>query len=142
MRFYVRRRRTPQVIIVSLIDIFAILLIFFIVTTTFKTAQTQLAIKLPESKSATQSENPAEPLVISVKSDKESQKIYFGDRPLQGLDELKTALQDLKQKTPDKPLAMNADRDVPFGFMVQVLDAFKDAGIKSVPAFTQPREVK
>jgi biopolymer transport protein ExbD len=39
VNFYPRRRHMPQVIIVSLIDIFAILLIFVIVTTTFKTAQ-------------------------------------------------------------------------------------------------------
>ena len=45
MRFYAKRKRTPQVIIVSLIDIFAILLIFFIVTTTFKTAESELSIK-------------------------------------------------------------------------------------------------
>ena len=56
MRFYVKRKRTPQIIIVSLIDIFAMLLIFFIVTTTFKTAQSELSIKLPESKTATQAE--------------------------------------------------------------------------------------
>ena len=52
MTFYRRKRRMPQVIIVSLIDIFAILLIFVIVTTTFKKAQPQVTIKLPESKSA------------------------------------------------------------------------------------------
>ena len=36
MRFYTRKKRTPQLIIVSLIDILAILLIFFIVSTTFR----------------------------------------------------------------------------------------------------------
>ena len=39
VKFYTRPRRMPQVIIVSLIDIFAILLIFVIVTTTFKRDQ-------------------------------------------------------------------------------------------------------
>ena len=139
MRFYVKRKRSPQIIIVSLIDIFAILLIFFIVTTTFKTAQTQLAIKLPESKSATQSQNPTEPAFILVGAD---QKVQFEGKTLGNLDELKGALQDFQTKTPEKPLAMKADKEVPFGFMVQVLDTFKEAGVKSVPAFTQPKEQK
>ena len=52
MKFYTRQRRMPQVIIVSLIDIFAILLIFVIVTTTFKREQPAVTIKLPESKTA------------------------------------------------------------------------------------------
>ena len=51
MRFYTRKKRTPQLIIVSLIDILAILLIFFIVSTTFRKEQPRLQINLPESKS-------------------------------------------------------------------------------------------
>ncbi len=51
VRFYSRKRRLPTVIIVSLIDILAILLIFVIVTTTFRREQPQVVIKLPESKS-------------------------------------------------------------------------------------------
>jgi biopolymer transport protein TolR len=137
MRFYVKRRRTPQIIIVSLIDIFAILLIFFIVTTTFKTAQTQLTIKLPESKSATQSQTPAEPAFIEVNKE---EKIQFDGKAVGGLDDLKTALEQFQSKTPDRPLAMKADEQVPFGFMVQILDKFKEAGVKSVPALTRPKE--
>jgi biopolymer transport protein TolR len=139
MRFYVKRKRTPQIIIVSLIDIFAILLIFFIVTTTFKTAQTQLAIKLPESKSATQSQTPAEPVFVEVNKE---EKLQFDGKVVGSLDELKSALQQFESKATDRPIAMKADADVPFGFMVQILDTFKDAGVKSVPALTRPKEQK
>src|SRR6202162_4536114 len=118
MRFYVKRKRTPQIIIVSLIDIFAMLLIFFIVTTTFKTAQTELSIKLPESKTATQAENPADPIVLAITSD---EKIVLDNQPLKSVDDLATSLQDLQKKTPDRPLAMKADQKVSFGFLVQVL---------------------
>ena len=52
MKFYTRQRRMPTVIIVSLIDILAILLIFVIVTTTFRRDQPEVVIKLPEAKSA------------------------------------------------------------------------------------------
>ncbi len=69
MRFYTRKRRAPSIIIVSLIDILAILLIFFIVTTTFQKNLPQLQINLPESKTAEQA--PAEkqePALLRVKS--------------------------------------------------------------------------
>jgi len=52
MRFDTRKRRTPSIVIVSLIDILAILLIFFIVTTIFRKEQPRLQINLPESKTA------------------------------------------------------------------------------------------
>ena len=52
MQFYTRKRRNLFVNVVSLIDILAILLIFFIVTTTFRKKQPQVQINLPESKEA------------------------------------------------------------------------------------------
>jgi biopolymer transport protein ExbD len=139
MRFYVKRQRTPQIIIVSMIDIFAMLLIFFIVTTTFKTAQTELSIKLPESKTATQAENPADPIVLAITSD---EKIVLDNQPLKSVDDLATSLQELQKKTPDRPLAMKADQKVSFGFLVQVLDSLKKAGVKNLPTFTKAPDQK
>jgi biopolymer transport protein ExbD len=139
MRFYTRKRRAPSIIIVSLIDILAILLIFFIVTTTFRKNQPQLQINLPESKSAEQA--PAEkiePLVLSVKS---ADQISLDGKPVT-LDLLAEALKTARAQFPTRPIAMQADREAPFGIVVKVLDALKDAGIKNIPAFTQPEEQK
>jgi biopolymer transport protein ExbD len=58
MKFAVRKRRAPSIIIVSLVDILTILLIFFVVSTTFKKDQPEVQINLPESK--TSSSKPAE----------------------------------------------------------------------------------
>ncbi len=139
MRFYTRKRRAPSIIIVSLIDILAILLIFFIVTTTFRKNQPQLQINLPESKSAEQA--PAEkdePVVLSVKS---ADEISLDGKPVT-LDLLADALKTVRAQAPARPIAMQADREAPFGVVVKVLDALKDAGIKNIPAFTQPEEPK
>lgn len=137
MRFYTRKRRAPSIIIVSLIDILAILLIFFIVTTTFQKNQPQLQINLPESKSAEQA--PAEknqPAVLRIKS---ADQVTLDEKPV-ALDSLAQALKSLRAETPDRPIAMQADREAPFGVVVKALDALKDAGIKNIPAFTQPEE--
>jgi biopolymer transport protein ExbD len=139
MRFYTRKRRAPSIIIVSLIDILAILLIFFIVTTTFRKNQPQLQINLPESKSAelAPAEND-EPVVLSVKS---ADEISLDGKPV-SLDLLTEALKTTRAQAPARPIAMQADREAPFGVVVKVLDALKDAGIKNIPAFTQPEEIK
>ena len=139
MRFYTRKRRAPSIIIVSLIDILAILLIFFIVTTTFRKSQPQLQINLPESKSAEQA--PAEkdePVVLSVKS---ADEISLDGKPVT-LDLLAEALKTVRAQAPARPIAMQADREAPFCIVVKVLDALKDAGIKNIPAFTQPEKPK
>jgi len=137
MKFYTRKRRAPSIIIVSLIDILAILLIFFIVTTTFQKKQPQLQINLPESRTAEQApaEN-AEPLVLRIKSDTE---ITLDEKPLT-LENLAASLKILREQFPGRPIAMQADRAAPFGVVVKVLDALKGAGVKNIPAFTQPQE--
>ena len=74
MRFYTRKRRMPAVIIVSLIDILAILLIFVIVTTTFKRDQPAVVINLPDSKTATAAPAQTDPANLSISAD---QKLYL-----------------------------------------------------------------
>lgn len=136
MKFYTKKKRTPAIIIVSLIDILAILLIFFIVTTTFKKDEPQLKINLPESKSAETGPSPDDPLVLDVRNGEE---ITLDNKPVT-LDTLAETLRAEREKNPDRPLALRADREAPFGVVVRVLDALREAGITNIPAFTQPPE--
>lgn len=126
MRFHTRPRRTPQVIIVSLIDIFAILLIFVIVTTTFKREQPAVTIKLPESKTAVAAEQSAEPVVLTVS---ENEEIFLDAKPV-ALPDLKGALQEAMRSRPKQALALNIDTKAPFGAVVKVLDVLKETGVK------------
>ena len=123
----------PQVIIVSLIDIFAILLIFVIVTTTFKTPQPEVTIKLPESKSAVSSDKAPELGVLSIS---EKEEIFLDATPVP----LENLAKAVAQRLTDKPkqgLAMRADERVSYGFLIKVLDALKEAGVKgNLSAFT------
>jgi biopolymer transport protein ExbD len=139
MRFYTRKKRSPQLIIVSLIDILAILLIFFIVSTTFRKDQPRLQINLPESQSAeVVAAEKQDPLLLRVKS---ADEISLGNDPV-ALEGLPEALRKARAASPERPIAMQADRDAPFGVVVNVLDALKQAGIKNIPAFTQPEPKK
>ena len=133
MNFYTRKRRTPQVILVSLIDIFAILLIFVIVTTTFKRSQPAVVIKLPESSTATVNPQAAQnPVLLSVAPGGE----VFLDGKQTELEDLSEALSEIVSK--NQALALNADTKAPFGVIVRVMDALKDAGLKgNMPAFTE-----
>lgn len=136
MKFYARPRRTPQVIIVSLIDIFAILLIFVIVTTTFKKIQPQVTIKLPESKNAVSSDSSDEPVVLSVS---DTEEIFLDAKPVT-LTELTSAVEKLIAEKGRPNLAMKADKKVSYGFLIQVLDALKEAGVKgNLSAFTEKK---
>jgi biopolymer transport protein ExbD len=137
VNFYVKRRRKPEIIIVSLIDIFAILLIFMVMTTQFKEERPQVTIKLPESKSAVVADKAAATVVLSVSADEE---IFLDAKKIE-FDSLKTAIFDLLQRTPPPALALNADKKAPFGTIIRVLDVLKDAGVKgNLSAFTETKK--
>jgi len=136
MRFYVRKRRqAPAVIIVALIDILIVLLIYLMVTTTFR-QQPALKLALPESSHAEKTgaqETP--PLLVSIDSQGDL-RLGTEGKPVTG-DRLKTELTTAAQNSPDLKLAINADTKAPFGQVIKVMDAARDAKIKIVNAFTK-----
>jgi biopolymer transport protein ExbD len=134
VNFLPRRRRKPEIIIVSLIDIFAILLIFMVMTTQFKQEQPEVTIKLPESKTAVTAEKAGTPVILSI-SEKEE---IFLDTKKVALEELRVALLEILKQSPPPTLALNADRKAPFGTIIKVLDVLKEAGVKgNLSAFTE-----
>ena len=137
MRFFVRKRRgAPAIIIVALIDVLIVLLIFLLVTTTFKEQQA-LRLALPESSQSLKTganENP--PLVISI--DKDGNLRLGPEATPLTLESLRSELVARVEKDPNLKLAIAADKAAPFGKIVTVMDAAKDAKIKMVNAFTKP----
>jgi biopolymer transport protein ExbD len=134
MNFAVRKRRAPSIIIVSLVDILTILLIFFVVSTTFKKDQPEVQINLPESKTATKAPAELEHAIVTVD---EADAIQLDGRPVD-VDELERAVRNLSQ-TQKASLALQADRKASFGTIIKVMDALKLAGVRNLPAFTRER---
>ena len=106
---------------------------------TFKKDQPQMQINLPESKAADAAPKAkTEPLILEVAS---AEKISLDGRPVT-LDTLAASVKSTREKNPDRPIAMKADKTAPFGVVVKVLDALKEAGVKNIPAFTQSQDSK
>jgi len=134
MNFAVRKRRAPSIIIVSLVDILTILLIFFVVSTTFKKDQPEVQINLPESKTATKAPAELEHAIVTVD---EADAIKLDGRAVD-VGELERAVRNLSQ-TQKASLALQADRKASFGTIIKVMDALKLAGVRNLPAFTREK---
>ena len=132
MKIAVRKRRAPSIIIVSLVDILTILLIFFVVSTTFKRDQPEVQINLPDSKTSTKASSEMEHAVVSVN---ESDEVRL-DGQVVGIDDLEASVKNLPA-TRRSTLALQADKKASFGMIVKVMDALKLAGVKNLPAFTR-----
>jgi biopolymer transport protein ExbD len=131
MKIAVRKRRAPSIIIISLVDILTILLIFFVVSTTFKKDKPEVQINLPESKTAINSPAETEHAIVSVD---ENDEVRLDGRSLP-VDELEIAVRELTAIRRSS-LALQADKKASFGTIIKVMDALKLAGVKNLPAFT------
>jgi biopolymer transport protein ExbD len=134
MRFAPRQRRrsAPSIIIVSLIDVLVVVLIFLMVTTSFK-QQPSIKLSLPESK---QSQAGANEGVLIVTVPKEG-PMHLNQKPVT-LAKLQELLIEEAKSNPKIVLSIRADNDAPFGQIVKVMDAAKMAQISAVTAFTKP----
>jgi biopolymer transport protein ExbD len=134
MRFFARKRRqTPTVIVVALIDVLIVLLIFLMTTTTFK-QQPALKLALPESSQAQKTgANENAPVVVSI--DAKGNLRFDVDQVPVTDERLKEKLRERIASNPDLKLAISADKDAPFGQIVKVMDAAKEAKITVINAF-------
>ena len=131
MRFRVRVRRSPIINIVSLIDILCIVLIFFIVTTTFRREEPQIRFDLPKSTQAKAAQQTT-PEIITVTED---EKVYLGDKLIDA-DKLGELLKARKAGDATAKFALKASKRAPLEAVVKVMDAFHIAGIEELPMFT------
>jgi len=138
MRFYPRKRRSPPgIIIVALIDVLIVLLIFLMTTTTFK-QQSAMKLALPESSQGEKTGASEDvPLVVSI-DPQGSLRLGGGSDALPvTADNLRSELVSRTSKNPELKLAINADKAAPFGQIVKVMDAAKEAKVKFVSAYTK-----
>jgi biopolymer transport protein ExbD len=126
VNIYRKRRQRPAVPIITLIDILAILLIFFIVTTTFKTRESLLKVNLPTSSKVLGGEDSSHRVVLLLTADG---KLSLGEQLLT-VDELAGALRNLRRDDPAARLELKADEGAPLGSMVKVWDAAAEAGLE------------
>ncbi|MDF1658602.1 MAG: biopolymer transporter ExbD [Verrucomicrobiales bacterium] len=125
MKIYAKRRQKPTVPIITLIDILAILLIFFIVTTTFKTKESLVKVNLPRSSEMAASGESTQRTALALGKDGQ---VSLGEQVIP-MERLAAVLKDYKEGQPEAKLELKADEGAPLGLMIEVWDAATKAGI-------------
>jgi biopolymer transport protein TolR len=121
--------------VTPLVDVMLVLLIIFMVTAPMMTQG--LEVNLPET-TANSLRQKEEPLIVTVKKDGEIKfgKIKFKQELL--LNELKK----VDEKSKEDPILLYADKEVPYGKVVVIMDAIRTAGFKKLGVPTKPIEEK
>ncbi|WP_257283913.1 biopolymer transporter ExbD [Endozoicomonas sp. SESOKO1] len=120
-----------------LIDVVFLLLIFFMVSTTF-TRETHLAIDLPESSGEVLQQQPKQ---IEITISKSGDFAVDGQGLVNGqLDTLKRALGKVSHGDNKVPLIITADANTPYQAVVTAMDAAGQLGFSNLSMTTRKDE--
>jgi biopolymer transport protein ExbD len=128
MQIRERKRKRPSITITSLIDVVFLLLVFFMVSTTFA-EHPGIKLELPTAGSAEPSK--LGPLTLTIDSEG---RMFLNDERVRE-DELRDRLKAAAKK-PDATLILRADKAVPYGYVVSAMDISRQSGIRRIISLT------
>ncbi|WNG45004.1 protein TolR [Archangium minus] len=120
-----------EINVTPMVDVMLVLLIIFMVTAPL--IQQGVKVNLPEAKAAPV-EAAEKKLVLSIDAQR---RVYIGEAEVP-VAELEKKLASNAKAQADKELYLHADRDVPYGVVVDVMAAAQRAGINNVGMITDP----
>ena len=131
MMFESRHRRfLAEINVIPLVDVVLVLLVIFMVTAPM--LHRGLDINLPQSKSNTVKSE--ERLVVTIERD---QRLYL-DNDRISVGQLEKRLRAAKERNAAVSVYLRADRDVPYGTVIRVMDGVKRSGIERLGMVTDP----
>lgn len=134
----IRDRRAadePELNLVPLIDVILVLIIFFVITTTFD-ARSVLKLELPRA-SAEDSEAQSRALSVLVNADG---RYFVDDREALRTDveSLKRTIQEVAGSDRERPVLLRADARTPHQAVVTAMDALGQLGFARISIATAP----
>lgn len=128
-----RSSEEPRVDLTPMVDVVFLLLIFFMISTTFVDTP-GISVNLPESSLDVVEKEPQE---LKVFIDAKGQIML--DEKYIGLGQLKQKLASLEDKAAQTTFVLMADRDVRHGLVVEVMEAAKQAGFEQLAIATEKK---
>jgi biopolymer transport protein TolR len=122
-----------EINVIPLVDIMLVLLIVFMITAPMM--QHGMNIEIPNV-TARPLPSKDEPQVLNITRDKQ---IVLNEKRLD-LKDLKAAIQLLFANRTNKEIFLRADKNVPYGFVVNCMGIIRGAGIDKINIVTKPAE--
>ncbi len=129
MRFnHIKEEEDYSLQLTSLIDVVFLLLIFFMISTTFVDFTRRLDIKLPESKKSNEIFEKKE-ILIEIGLEK---KIYMNGKLVE-IQSVESAIRaKVKEKIKSTTVTIKADKRIDYGFVVKILGKVFNLGIRDI----------
>jgi biopolymer transport protein TolR len=118
-----------EINVTPFVDVMLVLLVIFMVTAPL--LQQGIDVNLPQAKG--KDLPPEERITLTVKKDG---VIFMNDNPV-SLEEMGRKLKAISKLNPN--VFLRADKNVPYGFVVQVMGEVKESGIEKLGMITEPK---
>ncbi len=123
------RNVLSEINVVPFVDVMLVLLVIFMATAPLLLQG--IDVDLPQAKG--KDLHPEERITLVIKKDG---VIYMNDRAMP-MSEIKQKLTAISKLNPN--VFLKADKDVPYGFVVQVMSDIREAGIEKLGMITEPK---
>ena len=117
---------TTAIELTPIIDMVFLLLIFFLVATTFHQTEREMQVALPEAANAEPISMRLREIIVNVD---EGGTIIVAGRTMT-LDDLRTVIVEAVEGNPDQKVTVRGDRSVVYEAIVRVLDACLAGGVQ------------
>jgi len=122
-----------EINVTPLVDVMLVLLIIFMVTAPMLSMGIDVNLPKVKSKSVDVAE---EKLVLTINESKE----IFLNKTKMPLGELNAKLEAIFSNRVDREIFLRADKNVPYGFVVEVMAEVRKAGVDKLGMITEPPE--
>jgi biopolymer transport protein TolR len=124
------RGTLAEINVIPLVDVVLVLLLIFMLTAPMM--YRGIDVNLP--KSSSKSPSLDERLVLTITKDR---LLFLNDRALP-LATLEPRLRELVRDRPEKTIYIKADKELPYGYVVETMDRVRRAGVDRVGMVTEP----
>ena len=137
-RFKLMRKRVygslHDINVVNLVDVVLVLLIIFMIAAPM--LQSGIEINLPKTRATP--EDMGEGVVVTITKEK---RIYVDER-VTNLNRFESILSSATAKKGSKSVYLRADKDIPYGLVIDVVGRIKGLGIQSLGLVTEPETIR
>lgn len=117
--------------VTPLVDVMLVLLVIFMVTAPL--LHQGVEVQLPKSVSQNLSKTPEDPLILSITR---NQVYYLNETPIPK-GQLRDRLKIILSRRRDKAVYLKADRNLPYGVVVETMDVLNRMGVESLGMVTE-----